>query len=119
MIKLVSLSHNHMLIVDGTFPLSKTLIFTQNTFTFEFLCTLIFSEEPGSKSSENTENRKEADEGCSPKPCQAAAQPPATKGSYGKAPPSNQVCCLEVVDHMDAVEELCFKSLVVDLLKGN
>ncbi|XP_058516646.1 protein PRRC2C isoform X4 [Ochotona princeps] len=48
------------------------------------------SEEQGPKSSENTENRKEADEGCSPKPSQAAAQLPATKGSYGKAPPSNQ-----------------------------
>lgn len=48
------------------------------------------SEDQGSKSSENTENRKEADEVCNTKSSQITAQPQGAKGPYGKGPPFNQ-----------------------------
>uniref|UniRef100_A0A8C4MJU3 Proline rich coiled-coil 2C n=1 Tax=Equus asinus asinus TaxID=83772 RepID=A0A8C4MJU3_EQUAS len=49
------------------------------------------SEDQGSKASENTENRKEADEVCSTKSSsQIPAQPSVAKGPYGKGPPFNQ-----------------------------
>lgn len=53
-----------------------------------------FSEDQGSKASENTENRKELDEVSNTKSSsQIPAQPSAAKGPYGKGPPFNQVCC--------------------------
>ncbi|XP_057585988.1 protein PRRC2C isoform X14 [Hippopotamus amphibius kiboko] len=49
------------------------------------------SEDQGSKASENTENRKEADEVCNTKSSsQIPAQPSVAKGPYGKGPPFNQ-----------------------------
>lgn len=52
-----------------------------------------FSEDQDSKGSENTENRKEADEVYNTKSSsQIPAQPPVAKGPYGKGPPFNQVC---------------------------
>ncbi|KAK2494475.1 LOW QUALITY PROTEIN: hypothetical protein MC885_010835, partial [Smutsia gigantea] len=48
-------------------------------------------EDQGSKVSENTENRKEADEVCNTKSSsQIPAQPSVAKGPYGKGPPFNQ-----------------------------
>lgn len=49
------------------------------------------SEDQDSKGSENTENRKEADEVYNTKSSsQIPAQPPVAKGPYGKGPPFNQ-----------------------------
>lgn len=49
------------------------------------------SEDQGSKASENTETRKEADEVSNTKSSsQIPAQPPVAKGPYGKGPPFNQ-----------------------------
>lgn len=77
----------------------------ENTFTYGTVHPLYFfilpgfqicSEDQGSKASENSETRKEADEVCNTKSSsQIPAQPPVAKGPYGKGPPFNQVCWLQ------------------------
>lgn len=52
-----------------------------------------FSEDQGSKASENNENKKEADEVSNAKSSsQIPAQPSVAKVPFGKGPSFNQVC---------------------------
>ena len=80
------------------------------------------SEDQGSKASENTETRKEADEACNTKPSsQPPAQPAAAKGPYGKGPPFSQVCWSQDLCHRRCCGwiNLTILDLDKDLGKGN
>lgn len=100
------LGHKTVSLLDTVFPWNHVEIMSflhrENAFIYGTVCPLhifmspgfwFFSEDQGSKVSENTGNRKEADEVCNTKSSsQIPVQPSVAKGPYGKGPPFNQVC---------------------------